>query len=562
MMMATSSVASKVGTVASWFGWTNVPVIDDVKPFKDLPFHSFSSTEIGQPLEKLTLDPKNELTVDPRVSGLDGKDELEIKSIVMRESYLTQFDWNAADVAGENLFTMNVTPQLYNAAPYFATASTTIQGTPMEHISRLFRFWHGDVVVRFRFICSKYHRGRAIIIWDPLTTGTAANAFEYMSTNYNRIVDITSEPDVEVRIPYMQLTSWLENRQVYDRTEYSSVAGSVDAPNNRYENGQLSVWVYTSQTSPVASADIKVMVSVRAADNMEFATPAELNQNLSQFQPQYNLPAQSGTEIVMGDVEEINLAGANQTPNTDLNLVYMGETVLSLRQLLRRTSLCRVLAFNGTDNAFLTIFNTLQGRYPYMYGYAPEGFQQANTLDGGATREFNWNKVIPFTHVANMFVGMRGSMNWHFNCDSDDTARTLTCTRHIEQRTAVGDSNIITVGVDTNDRLNRVTTLSMLNGAEGMSLLNQETQTGLSIQTPFYSRFRFTSTSPFMTNAGSTEIEDGVDSLLVQSTHHPKTGGVQDGILASYSSIGTDFNFLFFLNVPTLFLYENVPSAP
>lgn len=561
MMLATSSVASKVGTVASWFGWTNVPVIDDVKPFKDLPFHSFSSSEIGQPIEKLTLDPKNELTVDPRVSGLDGKDELEIKSIVMRESYLTQFGWTSADTAGTNLFTMNITPQLYNSQSIDATSSLAIQATPIDHISRLFRYWHGDIVVRFRFICSNYHRGRAIIIWDPLNTGTAGNAFEFMSTNYNRIVDITTEPDVEVRVPYMQLTSWLENRQVYDRTEYSENAANVSTPNNRFENGQLSVWVYTSQTSPVASADIRVMVSVRAADNIEFATPAALNQNLSQFLPLYDMQVQSGTEMI-DDVEELNIAGVNAKDNPDLNLVYMGETILSLRQLLRRTTMVRAIAHNGTDNAFMTIFNSLQGRYPYMYGYASNGFQQANTLNGGQIRPFNWNKVIPFTHVANMFVGMRGSMNWHFNCDSDDTARTLSCVRHIEQRTAFADNYITTVGVDSTDRLNRNITLSMLDGAEGMSLLNQETQTGMSIQTPYYSRYRFTSTSPYFANTGNEDVDDGEDSLFVQSTHHPKTGGVQDGILTSYASIGTDFNFLFFLGVPTFFLYENVPNAP
>lgn len=95
-----------------------------------------------------------------------------------------------------------------------------------------------------------------------------------------------------------------------------------------------------------------------------------------------------------------------------------------------------------------------------------------------------------------------------------------------------------------------------------MSLLNQETQTGLSVQSPFYSRFRLTSTSPFKTNVGSTEVEDGEDSLLIQSTHHPKIAGAQDGLLASYSSMGTDFNFLFFLGVPTMFLYESVPNAP
>jgi hypothetical protein len=208
-MRATSFVSGKVGEVSAWFGFTNTPVIDDVKPFKDLPFHSFASTEIGQPVEKLTLDPKNELTIDPRVVGLDGVDELSMKGIIERESYLTQFAWSSARNAGETLWVANVQPDLHQASPFGTPTQYLVHSPPVAHLSRMFKYWTGDMIFRFRFICSRYHKGRVAIIFDPVEWNTSVNGLTFIPSNYNKIVDISKEPDVEIRVPYLQSTAWL-----------------------------------------------------------------------------------------------------------------------------------------------------------------------------------------------------------------------------------------------------------------------------------------------------------------------------------------------------------------
>jgi hypothetical protein len=84
---ATSYAAGAVADIASLFGYTNVPVIDDVQPFYSKPFPNLASTDIGTPVEKLTLDSKNELSIDPKITGVDVEDELTIRSFVSRSIY-------------------------------------------------------------------------------------------------------------------------------------------------------------------------------------------------------------------------------------------------------------------------------------------------------------------------------------------------------------------------------------------------------------------------------------------------------------------------------------------
>lgn len=559
-MKATSNVSGKVGQVASWFGWTNVPVIDDVKPFKDLPFHSFASSEIGQPIEKLTLDPKNELTVDPRVVGLGGEDEMLISNIVMRESYITQFPWEATNAPGDTLFLMNVTPNLFDRVtlPLLPGPLYSISPTPMDHISRMFQYWRGDIVVRFRFICSKYHRGRAVILWDPLQyNGILSDPISLMPVNYNRIVDIAEEPDVEVRIPYMQTTAFRKTQvSDFERTEFNQVPFNVDPPTSS-TNGQLAVFVYTAQSSPVESAEVRVMVSVRAADNFELAAPSELPVNYSQFEPQ------SG-EVCFGSVEEIPLSGETNKQDPNSNLVYMGESVVSLRQLLRRTSFVGCTAFDSSDAGTIAHLSTLQGRYPYMYGYDPLGKLFAESIVGGANARFNWVQLHPFAYICNMYVGSRGSMNWHFNMDGSSTSKTLRASRRKEQRSNVNYSQITVQAPDSNSRVSRnIGVLATTNGAEGMSLLNQETQTGLSIQAPFYSELRMINNYPGTFTESGFFDNSSSDSILIEATIHPTVSEPpRNSVIYSYCSIGTDFNFMYFLNVPTFFTYSSVPLAP
>jgi len=104
---ATSLVATAIGSAAQLFGFTNVPVLADVHAMKGQPFPQLASTQIGTPVEKLTLDSKNELCVDAASMGVDSNDELLISNIVSRESFIDNFVWAATDTTDTLLWNVN-----------------------------------------------------------------------------------------------------------------------------------------------------------------------------------------------------------------------------------------------------------------------------------------------------------------------------------------------------------------------------------------------------------------------------------------------------------------------
>lgn len=113
---ATRIGANALSGISTLFGYTNVPVVSDTLPYKSQVFHSIPSACIGDPVDKLTLDPKNELSIDPRTTGMPPTDELDCRYLFSRESFLTNAIWQESDAANANLFWARVTPALYDTA--------------------------------------------------------------------------------------------------------------------------------------------------------------------------------------------------------------------------------------------------------------------------------------------------------------------------------------------------------------------------------------------------------------------------------------------------------------
>lgn len=129
---ATEIGANATSAIARIFGFTNTPVIEDVKPLKNMPFGHMCSAHGSEPATKLTLDPKAELTIDSRTVGLDGKDEMTIPSIVMRESYFTSFNWTTADATDTLKLNCAVTPSYWQSTA--ATQVTNYEFTDRKSV--------------------------------------------------------------------------------------------------------------------------------------------------------------------------------------------------------------------------------------------------------------------------------------------------------------------------------------------------------------------------------------------------------------------------------------------
>jgi hypothetical protein len=544
-MTATSFVAKTAADVASYFGWSNPPVLSNVSPFKDLPFHGMACPELSTPVEKLTLDPKNELCVDSRTVGLDGVDELSMESIVTRESHLEYFVWVSTDAPESLLYSIAISPQNVKLD------LGAIHSTPMAHVAQLFEFWRGDIILRFQVICTQYHRGRLLISWDPMRNIVGETNTE--TVTYSRVYDIAQDRDFEIRIPYIQAIAWLKTRfrQYTVQTATSNPAGVTTYDPNR-DNGVLTVRVLTGLTAPVLPSTVSVAVSVRGAPNLSFSSPVHLRNTYSLFSLQSaDVPAASGQNMTDQEEKEVHCMGDPQDYVDKACLVYMGEAVKSLRPLLRRYCFHRSVQLDADTTSQFRQAIFKMGRYPIPYGKDPNG------INDSVIGNFNYTIVSPFEWMMNCFVGMRGSMNWRINISSKEYIDSMVLTRkNGETRTRASYTAQYTGAGIVPNASARDDVVRLLNpNFAGGCLVNQKTQTGLEAQLPMYSPYRMVATFPGGITLGNSFDGTDNDSVELQFRVNPASSGQNSNAVVAryYTSIGTDFNFFFFLNVPLIY---------
>lgn len=544
---ATSVFSEGLGKAASILGFTNPPVIDPTQPMYIQTMPTLASSEISYPEHKLTYDPKQELTIDPRVVGLNGMDEMDISNIVQRESYLTQFTWNQADPVNTNLFTSQVVPWMR------AVDGIRLSNTPMAHVASIFEYWRGDIIVRFRFICSQYHRGRVRITWDP--TGNVVANSDSTPTSITNIVDIAETTDVEMRIPYMQPFRYCRVTENQTTVPFST---STFSRSIGFDNGNINVKVFTVQTSQVSSAPIICLVSVRGAENLEFANPRGVPQNVKYFTLQndeYSLeaPTQLGVDV----------------PQNDTNYeIYFGEVVRNIRTILRRRNLWRATPIERDTDANLVVSQCALNRLPSFPGYDPNGIDLARNQANNANVRYNWVYNTPYHWFAGCYLGCRGAVNYYYDTVRDDTRLQvyLTNAQRFPRPVTAGDAQTGQVFLDggfTFDRLKRFYVTSLPNTNPGICETSVNTSESLAVQFPYYSRFRMRQCSPDAAVLGNSLDDSNIDNTIVSVVS--KRANIANRSFSShlkiYFGIGTDFSFLFFLNVPLLYVYAD-PAAP
>jgi len=546
---ATRMGASTVSKIAALFGWSNVPVISSVMPFKNMPFHDLASAEISQPVSKFTLDPKAEVSVAPYMVGLSGEDELSVASIVQRDSYLTSFTWNTTDAANTLFFSSLVNPLLYDRGSPDANSTYSINQTPMCMVARLFRFWRGDIIFTFRIIASKFHRGRLRLHWEPYSSPSTTTDTSHL--NMTKIVDIEDTTDVTFRIPYLQPVPWCEHTHqgdIYTTNRWSTT--SVMTPSNDDDNGSLVVRCLNNLSAPVDTSPITVMVFVRGAGNLTFANPIDGLNRFSYLVPQSEDGIESATEA-----------------NSGLFAKNWGEPILSLRKLLRRASLVdvRPLMLNPVASDNLREERIPMTKYPPMPGYCSLSFDVAKNLSNASTSGFNYVCMTPFAWIMPCFLGLRGSMRWHFNAinheshgpDSLGVWRNPGVTIVAPSTNSIIPSTSTTRTLYANSQFNNISN----SGSAGLALTNYEGQPGLTCEMPYMIPYKFYLNNWFSWAVGSSTDKSNADGYqVIMRTNNNNAN--QDMAMERYSSIGTDFNAHFFLCVPTLYYNPNMGALP
>jgi hypothetical protein len=556
--LASEMVFNATMSVARLFGYSRPNITKAPEPYRPTPIGSLACCNTPEMVSKLTVDEKQELTIDSGISGIVEKDTLSIASIATRESFYQQFSWSSTSVPDTLLANMVVSPRVWQengGAHYFPACAAA---------SLPFEAWTGSMKYRFQIMSSTFHKGRLKISYDPNYTGT-----EEMNVTYTRIVDIQEETDFTIEVRNGQTTTFLDMHDPSGLTTPSDLfSGTRFTSAPTAGNGVLSVSVVNSLTTPNPSSGntIWINVFVSAGDDIEFATPGQLISDYV-LEPQsdiHELVAQSDTD------EYSKKQDAMEKPNEtvlmqgqdvrgDTSKVFYGERVLSFRTLLRRYNLHTAV---GTLSSLDRVLSLKRSHFPFFRGNVT-GAVHTTSL----AAPYNYCNTILLHYVSIMYAGYRGSIRYKI-IPMGDTDNAYTDKLFVER--ILESPNSVRYG-DTFNSLPTLSTQSQAGwatvwradidrtpplGLNGTAYTTSKVNPNLEFEVPHYSKRRF------MPSRVQDRTSSTLDEDLLGSGYWLKAymeGGTNTR-LDFHAAAGEDFTTYFFLGLPPLYFEATVPD--
>jgi hypothetical protein len=553
---ATSMVSTRIGDIARLFGYSRPQIMDDCKAFVPRYMGNMANCDAPESLVKLSLDSKNELSIDTRLMGLGGEDELTINSIAQRWSFWRQFDWPETATTDTMLSSMVVTP-LY-CQSLVASPVTEIHPTALAFAATPFDAWQGSIKFRFNVVCSEYHRGRLRIVYNPATSPAGAIPFNQV---YSTIVDISENRDFEYEVKWADIRAWARNlgidaypaATIHDDVNPVTAGGTTD-------NGSIAVYVVNELATPsTTAADVKIQVWVKAGDDFALSVPTTKNlSQLSVFEQQAEtapdvLASAEDTSNSPTCVAEVaSFAPGEHIPENNQYLVYQGERIVSFRELLRRYHFHNAYwpAEIGTATEIRKVCFDIHD-FPFYRGWESGGQDTATDSTAG-TSAYNFVNMTLINYLTPAFACRRGGMR-HKVIFTNAGGATRSLNMAVARHNLVGITNGATAhkldGV-VGDRRSELleTELAGLGGAHVTSLMNNPV---LEYETPFYTngqrflpaRFKGRYNAFDMGHEISIDVPDNIPT--------------EDFKLEKYVSIAEDFQLGMFTGAPIYYAYAN-----
>jgi len=442
---ATSLAASAASAVASLFGFSK-PLELERTIVVPKTTNDMATSSGKEDCHKLSLDSKQELTIDPRAFGLSNKDEMEIANVASTESYLTTFTWTSGNSspAGTILWNAIVDPAYHDIYTATTPDIPRLTMTASCFAALPFQYWRGSIKYRFQVVCSALHKGRIRIVYDPEIEVTANDPTlitpEY-NLGYQTVVDISETKDFEITVGWGQPSSYRHNA-LFDGIGpmHAITPLNYNSSTNTCGNGVIGVYVMNELTNPSSSVDdCYVVVSVAAGPDFEVAAPT--NRPLSRFRfrthgdvdapvalladvPEEGEIVPQSAELPVSAVPTQDATTFEATEHADTladmssltsptNMVFMGESIRSFRTLLKRFCMTEIVHITNAAGS-VTVAKAIQrSSFPLEPGYTPYYSASSSAVPRIASgKPYVYGFMTPLRFISAGFVGWRGSVRW------------------------------------------------------------------------------------------------------------------------------------------------------
>ena len=539
---ATSTLARGVKTVAEFFGWSKPVVLENTIFVKNAPFQNGATLAGHETTLKLTLDPKQELSVDPTLGGVNGTDDMSIVAITSRESFLTTFEWNDSDTAMTTvLWKSFVTPNFMQGTGTIPSLTRPLmnQPTALAYGVAPFKYWRGSIKYRLEFVCSKFHRGKVLIRYEPntpmstlISTGSAQ-----LNQQNTMILDLQQSQEITFKIGWAQCRSWAKTPHNY---KYGIAATPADIGvgasallstfNNNELNGYIEIRPINELIQPTSTSPVLVNVYV-SSDDMEVMVP--ISENLP-----YHRDIPFTESRTVNDVGYLNPKDGH---TGKIHLDHFGEKIMSFRALLKRYATTEVIARTDPTptNGMWILFSRL-----YQRPASPVGEAAVSSTEPEIQRTL-------FDYLRFSYLGMRGGMRKRvIPVSGDNTVGNLNYVRTLLDPPLNQSSHNTGLFRYDADSILDIKTNVLHGELEGSVIHHLPTNGGIEFEVPFYHPdlfvFAFNNTEG---NRNTTDTDLGVTDEYTASwqTQISTTSGVTgDFALAIDSATAEDFTFLRF----------------
>lgn len=481
---ATEVGAGALTNVAKIFGFSRPTQLEDYCSLKPAPVGRMAVISGGDPLVKLSLDPKQELCVDPSTVGLPREDEMSFLHIAKQETLINQFLWTITGTGSTGTIQLIFVNPL--ATPCFVTDSQVLSTqTAVSFIARPFAYWTGSLRYRIQAVASQFHRGRLLIQYEPnmytdfsAQEATIATDGEGMNARYSHVLDLSQERDVTFEVNWAQPEAWRPLIPVIlfgNLTQNNMVTadGPVNVPVLMPEplartayNGAIRVFVLNDLAAPDDTSNIEINVYVSAGDSFQVAQPVKEITDFGYARDGVTLgppelpTAQSGSSTFVTSSENLSnqsteyiINGSYRKEDVDGNSIFMGEVVSSIRSMLKRYCYHRSVSWNApNDEANFGIYNYWfrQRDFPngpgIYAGNEGSGITYAVVGSPPASQRYNICAMTYIRYYCQAFGLYRGGVRWklvHYGSEGLQHFPTMV-TRERVQRQALGANEFVT----------------------------------------------------------------------------------------------------------------------
>lgn len=560
--LATEKVAKTVGKLAKSLGYCRPPVTANPDPYRPTPISHLAATNTPDTALKLSVDDKQELTIDPRIAGLGAEDPLSIREIAKRESYLTTFPWTLGTTPETLLWNSRISPVTW-AESGLSPKAFHFPACAMAALP--FKYWTGTMNFRFQIVCSSFHKGRIKVVYDP----GHLESNEY-NTNYLEVIDISDKQDFTISIGNGQPETLLRHADpgqdsvttIYSNTTYTT---------NGLGNGTLGVYVVNELTTPNSTVnnDIEVNVFVSMGDDFEVFVPDDYFQAFV-FKPQSGVegsivvPESQNTEEPSAPQQsDATNVGPGMQDNALINMVYTGESIMSFRQLLKRYNLWRRDTVDTTERQ--TNYLLVTKMFPFLRG---------NVLGAvdvtGAGAGYNYCNTVLLHWIVGAFQGWRGGIRYKMLVNSLMSQKTTGQLNASSSAYVTREANDfpytyfqLSTAQNTYTRSEEAAvqvipdftgTAGVANatGTKGMAYANLDVNPCLEWEAPFYSRQRFMPGKEENWASNSRQVERMRIAARLQSSALT--------FIDYHVASAEDFQVYFFTGLPRMY-YEGKPPV-